>query len=131
MRGRRRCARQMQHGTAASAQRFPGTTAFAEVVGRANADIHVVNTSGTGLRPLAEIPGWKEVPDGPPHGSSSLVSPAVVSDPPRRVASAGIVMGPMNQPTLLVPLVLALERDHVTHPQGIDSGSYIHVMGEQ
>ncbi len=47
-----------------------GTVAFSNVVAAgANADIYVVNTDGTGLRPLAETLGWEEDPSWSPDGS--------------------------------------------------------------
>jgi Tol biopolymer transport system component len=46
-----------------------GTIAFAKAVGKANADIYVVNTDGTGLVPLTDALGWEEDPSWSPDGS--------------------------------------------------------------
>jgi hypothetical protein len=58
--------------TTLPAPKTAGTVAFAKVVGKANADIYVVNTDGTRLGPLTQTPDREEDPSWSPEGSRIL-----------------------------------------------------------
>jgi Tol biopolymer transport system component len=58
--------------TTLPAPKTVGTIAFAKVVGKANADIYLVNADGTGLWPLTQTPDWEEDPSWSPDGSRIL-----------------------------------------------------------
>ena len=76
--------------------------------------------------------GWRERSCHPqPHGECLLVRLIAMLQPTGGMATARVVMGPVEHSAFGVPNVLSLEGDGIPDPQGTDPRSYVDVVCDQ
>ena len=60
-----------------------------------------------------------------------FVNLALMLDPSVRMPAEGVVMGPVNDPALVVPFVLTHEFDEIARSQIGDAGSKVYIVLDQ